>query len=685
MLLKWRLSALLALALLAGGTFGFAKPPAKAKGKTKKGANAASSAATKSAGTVSPQAAKPSKQAGKAGSQAADPAVAPIAATTGTLGLFTVETGDLLPKGGFSFAGYANKFTRMPGSVSFLQYGVNVAYGLSDRFNIYVGFLPDVHSHISDSNPGSHLSLDTPDTSSFPLFPGPSGPTMYRVLGAGQTPGYVEDYPFAAHNGGGVGPVTIGVKFGLLSERSGAPVSLSVRNDFIIPTVTGLGPLLINGTQTGQFNDQIGVALSKDWNRQLILTGNYGFRFTRNPSFSGVQSMDQADQSIVGVGFIAFPEKRIQVMSEYTAVLFSGGTANDSFGARDPVDGVWGVRLYPQPSIAVDLGYRYMLNLSNAQDRSGFVIKVGATLWPSHPAPPPVNHSPVAACSQDKNSLFAESNDAVNVTATASDPDGDPINYRWSATGGRVDGTGPRVRWLPAGAAPGSYTITLTVDDGRGGMATCAVDARVDPRPNRPPTVTLSADRDTVLVGERVHFTATGADPDNDPLTYTWRTNGGNLTAAGTSGDLDTTGLAPAPYTVTVRVDDGRGGAADASRAVNVQAPPSPPQASKLSGCDFKPATSPRVDNICKRVLDDVALRLQNEPRATVVIIGYADPKERRPAKLAGDRSGNAAKYLTDKGLASARVNTRAGAGQAGAGQANRRIDVIWVPEGATY
>jgi len=518
-----------------------------------------------------------------------------------------------------------------------------------------------------------------------PLFPGPGGqPSMYRVLGAGQTPGYVEDYPFAAHNGGGVGPVTIGVKFGLLSERSGAPVSLSVRNDFIIPTVTGLGPLLVNGTQTGQFNDQIGVALSKNWNGQLILTGDYGFRFTKNPSFAGVQSMDQANQSIVGVGFVAFPQKRIQLMTEYTVVLFSGGTANDSFGARDPVDGVWGVRLYPQTSIAVDLGYRYMLNLSNAEDRSGFVIKIGATLWPSRPAPAPANHSPVAACSQDKTSVFAESNDVVNVTATASDPDGDPINYTWSATGGRVDGTGPRVRWLPA-AAPGSYTITLTVDDGRGGMATCAVDARVDPRPNRPPTVTLSSDRDTVLVGERVHFTATGADPDNDPLTYTWRTNGGNLNAAGTSGDLDTTGLAPASYTVTVRVDDGRGGAADASRAVNVQAPPPPPQASKINGCDFKLLNSARVDNICKRVLDDVALRLQNEPRATVVILGYADPRERQPDKLAGDRSANAAKYLTDKGLASARVNSRAGSGQAGAGQANRRIDVIWVPEGATY
>jgi outer membrane protein OmpA-like peptidoglycan-associated protein len=108
--------------------------------------------------------------------------------------------------------------------------------------------------------------------------------------------------------------------------------------------------------------------------------------------------------------------------------------------------------------------------------------------------------------------------------------------------------------------------------------------------------------------------------------------------------------------------------------------------ASKLNGCDFKPASSPRVDNVCKRILDDVGLRLQNEPKGTVVIVGFADPKPAaRSAKLAKDRGDNAAKYLTDKGVDASRVTTRAGAGQEGAGQANSHIDIIWVPEGATY
>jgi outer membrane protein OmpA-like peptidoglycan-associated protein len=106
--------------------------------------------------------------------------------------------------------------------------------------------------------------------------------------------------------------------------------------------------------------------------------------------------------------------------------------------------------------------------------------------------------------------------------------------------------------------------------------------------------------------------------------------------------------------------------------------------ASKISECAFGKLLSTRIDNVCKRVLDDVALRLQSEPRATAVIIGYSDPKERQPTRIAGDRATNGVKYLGEKGIDASRVTTRTGAGQAGATN-TQRIDVIFVPEGATY
>lgn len=683
MRLKWLLSVLMAVTLLPGAS-ALAGSPAKAKAK-KKAANSTAVESSGNSDSPAAQKAQASKPAASkpAANTATEPPVTPVAATTGTLGLFTIETGETLPKGGWSFDGYANKFGRMPASVTILQWGLNVGYGITDRLDVYAGFLPDEHLHISSANPAAQLSFDVPQGSQ-PLF----GNTFYRRLGANQTPGYVEDYPFAGHNGGGVGPVVVGVKYGFLSQRSGAPVSLSLRNDFIIPTVQSGNSLLQNGTQTGQFNDQLGLAVSRNFGHNFLLTGDVDFRFTRDPKYQGVVAMQQAQQLLGGAGFIVFPEKRIQLMNEYTALVFTGGhTPDDTFSDRDPIDGVWGVRFYPNHMIAVDAGYRYMLNLTNDVDRSGFVIKVGATLWPRKPAPPPPPppQPPSAACSEDKPNVVAGSNGNIAVTARATDPQGFPLNYSWSATGGQVNGNGPQVQWVPGNAAPGNYTVSVTVDNGHNLTAMCSVNARVDPRPLRPPTVTLSADRNNVLVGERVHFTANGADPQNFPLNYNWTTNGGMLNASGTAGDLDTTGVAPGNYTVTVRVDNAHGGAADASQTIAVAAPPPPPQAVPLTGCDFKAVNSARVDNVCKRVLDDAAVRLQNAPGSTLVIIGYADPKERGSAKLSGDRAGNAAAYLGTKGIDRSRINTRTGTGQTGAGQANRHADVIFVPQGATY
>ncbi len=59
----------------------------------------------------------------------------------------------------------------------------------------------------------------------------------------------------------------------------------------------------------------------------------------------------------------------------------------------------------------------------------------------------------------------------VQVTCTASDPDGDELSYDWTATAGNISGTGAVVNWT-APQAVGKYNITVVVGDGHGGSAT---------------------------------------------------------------------------------------------------------------------------------------------------------------------------------------------------------------------
>jgi hypothetical protein len=327
-----------------------------------------------------------------------------------------------------------------------------------------------------------------------------------------------------------------------------------------------------------------------------------------------------------------------------------------------------------------------MLNLRDNFDRHGFVIKLGYTNWPAHPAPPqPTNRPPTASCSAEKSSVYNDSGDTVAVRAQASDPDNDTLNYVWNTNGGSIEGSGPEVRWKSTGVQNGTYTVTAHVEDGHGGTANCSTDITVETRPNRPPTMSCSVERSPIQPGEHSKITAVASDPDNDPLTYSWKASGGQIVGTGANVEFDSTGVPAGNYTISGHVDDGRGGTADCSTSIDVQAPPPPPQASKVNQCDYRAAGSARTDNECKRILDDVALRLKNEPKAALVIVGFADLKEPRAAKLARSRADDAKKFLGEKGIDASRIQTRTGTGQKGAGKENRRIDIILVPEGATY
>jgi hypothetical protein len=57
---------------------------------------------------------------------------------------------------------------------------------------------------------------------------------------------------------------------------------------------------------------------------------------------------------------------------------------------------------------------------------------------------------------------------SCQIVCTASDHDGDQLSYNWSASGGGITGEGATVTWT-APNSEGSYNVTVTVTDGRGG------------------------------------------------------------------------------------------------------------------------------------------------------------------------------------------------------------------------
>ncbi|HET6935407.1 MAG TPA: hypothetical protein VFI72_11260, partial [Candidatus Angelobacter sp.] len=204
----------------------------------------------------------------------------------------------------------------------------------------------------------------------------------------------------------------------------------------------------------------------------------------------------------------------------------------------------------------------------NFRAGTGLVFRFGGG-----PPPPPPNHPPVVSLTANPNKLFAGSTDTAVIQAQASDPDNDPLTYTWTSTCGKVDGTGAEVRFSAGDAAPGKCTVTSKVDDGRGGTASASTDVTVETRPNRPPTVTCSGAPATVTAGQAVAITATGSDPDNDQLTFTFDAPSGKVSGSGNTAQFDTTGLAPGHYTVNCHANDGKGGTADGRAEVDVRAP----------------------------------------------------------------------------------------------------------------
>jgi outer membrane protein OmpA-like peptidoglycan-associated protein len=201
-----------------------------------------------------------------------------------------------------------------------------------------------------------------------------------------------------------------------------------------------------------------------------------------------------------------------------------------------------------------------------------------------------------------------------------------------------------------------------------------AVEAAA-PQP-MPPTITCTANPPTVRVGDVSTINCDAESPDGRALSYTFAADRGALSPNNNTAVLATRDAGPGPINVTATATDDRNLSASANVPVNVEAPPPAPQPTQAGEVAFK-TNSAYVDNRAKAMLDQVALRLNQDNTAKAVVIGFADPKESKT--LAQRRAANVKTYLVkNKGIDAGRIETRVGTGT------GQKAEIWIVPAGAT-
>jgi len=157
----------------------------------------------------------------------------------------------------------------------------------------------------------------------------------------------------------------------------------------------------------------------------------------------------------------------------------------------------------------------------------------------------------------------ATCNDAttVQVSATAVDPENDPLTYNYTVSGGRIVGTGANVSWDLSGLGPGSYTITSGVDDGCGlcgqtQTRTVTVENCNCVRLCDCGTLSVSGPSGVTSPGETMTFVANLSGGAS--VTYNWSVSRGTIESGqGTASIVVRTSAADAGQNVTATVDLG--------------------------------------------------------------------------------------------------------------------------------
>jgi PKD repeat protein len=175
--------------------------------------------------------------------------------------------------------------------------------------------------------------------------------------------------------------------------------------------------------------------------------------------------------------------------------------------------------------------------------------------------------------------------------STSSDGDGSIVYYYWDFGDGY--GTASAETISHTYAEPGTYTVTLFVDDGQGGWDSASTVVAIEaspPPPNAAPTASFGFS----CSNQTCSFDGSGsADSDGTIEAHSWAFGDGT-TASGETAQH--TYAEAGSYTVTLTVTDNGGATATGSQVVTIEASPPPPTVISLTASGYKVKGLQKVD-----------------------------------------------------------------------------------------
>ncbi|HLE20270.1 MAG TPA: OmpA family protein [Vicinamibacteria bacterium] len=366
----------------------------------------------------------------------------------GDTGFFDIFSAYTLQRGTVSAAGFRDNIDRSPLDMDISNFIGTVAFGATDKLEVF-GRL-DVQRRIDTD--ALHGALNAP--------PPP--------------PNYNDEPRVSKSWAAGFGDVWLGAKYNILSEYDEQAVGLAVRGFVKFAAADdeeGLG--------TGKASGGAHLVLGKNLGERVASSYYVGFQANGSPPDGETFDIGNAFQW--GLGVSAPTDRAIRATAQVSGQSFSGA----DFQQDSPTDLLLGLTYQTERGFFVTAGWRTNFNFDQPDETaSGFNVSIGyhpgtrGRYIP--PPPPPANRPPTVEATA--NPPEVEEGADSTVTADGNDPDGDALTYSWRAPDGRITGSGPRVTWTAPTGTEGSFPVTATVDDGRGGTASDTVNIRVHRR-----------------------------------------------------------------------------------------------------------------------------------------------------------------------------------------------------------